>query len=543
MHKEHNTRLGIVFFTLVTLYAAVIINLYCIQVKKNNFFSHLGTKQYASLITITPERAPIMDRSGTLFLATNKDALSAFITPNKLESAQTLMPFLKEHFPQSIPRLSLQNNRNFMYLKRRLSDAELALIKQHNLPDIKLLREPSRYYPNPSTAPVIGITDIDNNGTMGIELLYNNHLAGQPTTCFLERDARLGHFYFSKETKVQGHSGKPITLTLQSDLQFLAYEEVNEWVKKYGAHTAAALIMNPQNGEILAMVNAPGFDPHDTQTLDLESAKNFTVAESYELGSVIKVCAALAALEEGVVTADELINCRNTKTTILEGRTINTWKAHGLITFKDVLRGSNNIGTAIVAKRLGTKLYDYYNRLGFGSKTGIELPGEQTGFINPPAKWSKQSIISLSYGYEIRATLLQIARAFGIIATGGLDVHPTIIMGSKQQPLKRLFSENSTHALKEILEAVPTDGVRHLAAIDGCRVMSKTGTARTLVDGVYSEKKHLYTCAGIIEKGDYQRVIVVFIKEPTQYDEYAYGIATPLFRKLAEKIVIHDKVV
>ena len=177
------------------------------------------------------------------------------------------------------------------------------------------------------------------------------------------------------------------------------------------------------------MVTYPHFDPNNTHTASAELCKNSIITDAYELGSVIKVCAALAALEENVVTPDELIDCKNTETTYIDGRKINTVKAHGIIPFTDVIAFSNNIGIAIVAKRLDKKLYDHYKRLGFGTKTGIEFPGENSGFVNPPEKWSKQSIISLSYGYEISATILQLACAFCTIATGH-HVVPTLLIRS-----------------------------------------------------------------------------------------------------------------
>ena len=172
--------------------------------------------------------------------------------------------------------------------------------------------------------------------------------------------------------------------------------------------------------------------------------KNTVVTEAYELGSVFKICVALAALEEGVVTPDELIDCKNTKTTFIDGRKINTVHEAGIIPFEEVIAQSNNIGIAQVAQRLGTKIYDHYPRLGFSKKSGIPFPGENKGFINPPNKWSKQSIISLSYGYEVSANLLQLARAFSIIANGGYWIDPRITFDNQlPRNKKKLYSDES----------------------------------------------------------------------------------------------------
>jgi cell division protein FtsI (penicillin-binding protein 3) len=388
-------------------------------------------------------------------------------------------------------------------------------------------------------------------------------------------------------------------LTIDADLQFLVQEAVQKTVDTFHAKEAAVLIMDPQNGEILAMLSYPYFDPNNPYKAIADNFKNKIITDAHELGSVMKVCAALAALEEEVVTPDELIDCQNTLTTHIDGRTINTVQAHGVIPFTNVIALSNNIGIAIVAKRLGTRLYDHYKKLGFGCKTGIAFPGENTGIVNPPEKWSKQSIISLSYGYEVSATILQLACAFCTIATG-YKVKPILIRknpsiqpptpscgghsgrtekdskaksGSQLldpistpnsnlsssvrpecfakhsdakciegSPKNKIYSDSAHNTIKEILEKTTLYGTARRARIKGYRVMSKTGTANMLIDGHYNPDKHLYTCAGIIEKDNYQRVIVTFVKEVQQKNVFASTVAVPLFESVAERMLIHDKI-
>jgi len=539
--KQYKIRAAIIFLLFCFLYACILFNLYLIQIKNHAFYANLGQKQYHVTITQAPERAPIYDRTGTHYLALNKESVSAFILPKSLESPQTLEPFLHKHFPQAAARLATHNNNYFMYVKRRLTDEQINLIKQGSITDIKLLNEPSRFYPVESAAQVLGITDIDNNGAFGIELQFNNMLAGTPSTFTLEKDARSGHFYFQKETKVQGKTGHPITLTIDSDLQFILAEELKSTMEEHKAKEGAAIIMNPKNGEILAMLSLPMFDPNNTDNLtDMEITKNKVVTEVYELGSVFKACSALAALEDGCVTCDELIDCENKITTFLEHRRINTVRQSvaGIIPFSQVVTKSNNIGIAKVAKRLGAKIYDYYKKLGFGDKTDIPFPGEQKGFVNHPDNWSKQSIISLSYGYEITASLLQLARAFSIIANDGYDIKPKLIIDNSEKKIdsKALYTLDSTRALKEIL-------TKKHAASDQYKLINKTGTANMLVDGQYAPDKNIFTCAGIVEKDDYQRVIVVFVKEIEKKNMLASMVAAPLLEKVAKKLVIHDKVV
>ena len=536
-------RASVIFFIFLALYFIIVLNLYYIQIYQADFFNQLGLQQYHVTQTKTPARALIYDRSGQP-LAINQDCLSAFILPKQLKSRETLEKFLQTHFPHAYAQLQEKSNKQFMYIKRNLSQAQQELIATSAIPDIQLLHEPHRFYTTTTTAPIIGITDIDNKGLFGIELQYNSLIAGVQTIFCLDKDARSGFFHFKKETTNEGKEGTPIHLTIDSNLQFLVEEAVKDAVQKFKATEGCALVINPKNGEILAMVTYPHFDPNDTIPADLELTKNKIVTEAYELGSVMKTFVALAALQEGVVTADELIDCKNLKTTYIDGRKINTWAPHGTIPFTEVIARSNNIGIAIIAKRLGETLFDHYMRIGFSKKTGITFPGESKGFVNPPHQWSKQSIISLSYGYEISATLLQLASSFCMIANDGYAITPTLILSQNNKPTdKQLYATEHIHTLKNILTSGTNYGTSRRAHIEGYRIMCKTGTANMLINGQYQNDQNLFTCAGIVEKDTYQRVIVTFVKQAHGENLFASTVAAPLFERVAQRVIINDKVI
>jgi cell division protein FtsI/penicillin-binding protein 2 len=545
MNTAHKIRASFVFLFFCSLYAIILINLYSIQIRQRNFFKNLGKQQYNISIKCTPERALIYDRNSQP-LAMNKMAFSAFILPKKIESIEAVEQFLKKYFPQALERWYQHQHDHFMFVKRRLTDAQIQLIKESNIADIKLLKEPSRFYPVESAGHIVGITDVDNIGLFGTELLFNRQLAGKPTMVSLEKDARFGHFYFSKNMKEAGSEGSPITLTIDADLQFLAYENLQESINHFNAQEGAVLIMNPTNGDILAMAQWPSFDANNTESLNIADTKNRCVTDVYELGSVMKVFVALAALEEGVVTPNELIDCKNSKTALVNGFQVNTWKAHGLIPFYEVIQSSNNIGIAQVAQRLGPKLYDHYKQLGFGSKTALSWPGQQTGFVNPPQNWSKRSLISLSFGYEVTAHLLQLAQAFCMIANNGYTIAPRLVlnplMPTPTENIGPLYSSASITTISEILERTVTHGTAYHAALKGFTVRGKTGTANLVIDGSYAPDHNTFAFAGIIEKDDYKRVIVTFIKDIEQKNLYASTVAVPLFEKVAENVLIHDKI-
>lgn len=544
MMHVYKVRGILVFFFFCLCYLIVLGNLVYLQLIQHTFFTQLGEKQYHVSLTQYPPRGLILDRTGKNYLAINKDSLAAFMLPRQLESRPALEKFLAKHFPAAFERLKTHGNAHFLYIQRKLTPQQIELINHANIPDIKILAEPSRFYPLPSAASLIGITDIDNKGLFGLELQFDKQLSGTASTVTLEKDARSGHFYFTKEMTQQGQNARPLILTIDGDLQFLAYEALQDTIDKYQAKEGAVIIMDPKTGDILAMTNYPSFNPNNFSEKDLSITKNTCITEAYELGSVFKIPSALAALEEKVVTPDELIDCKNAETAYIDGRKINTVHAAGIIPFEEVIATSNNIGIAQVAQRVGTKLYDHYVKLGFGKKTGIPFPGENKGFINHPSQWSKQSIISLSYGYEVSANLLQLARAFCIIANDGYWIEPRLIADqSTYSKNKKIYSDESIAIIKDLLEKTTASGTARKAHIKGYRIMCKTGTANLLQNGHYNPDRNIFTSAGIVQKDDYQKVIVVFVKEVAQKDLYAGTVAAPLFEQIAEKILIKDRII
>lgn len=543
MDSTRRTRTALVFFIFCSLFGIAALNLYTLQIKQHTFFTDLGHQQYYVTQTSYPPRASILDRNN-IPLALNKETLSAFMLPRMAKEKGTLKRFLKKYFPEAHERLDKKPNAQFAYVKRKISAKEKKIIEQNGITDIHFINEPSRFYPIEAAGILTGVTNIDNKGLFGIELQMDKQLTGEPTTTVLEKDARSGHFYFSKQKETKGKDGKPVQLTIDGNLQFLVHETLQEAAHKFQSTQGAAIIMDPENGDILAIASYPSFNPNEPKIEDIEATKNTGITESYEFGSVIKTFCALAALEEGLVTPDEEIDCMNAKTAYVDGRRVNTVLSLGKATFTEIMKKSNNIGIAKVAKRLDTKLYDHYRRLGFGSKTGISFPGEQSGFVMPPERWSKQSIISLSYGYEITNTLLQLARAFSIFANDGHLVTPRLFMHEPSTTPTKIYSTETINTMRQILEeATSKQGTGKYAAVHGYTTMGKTSTTNLLDEhGHYDENKNTYGFAGVVEKGGYKRVIACFLKESKRNNLYASTVSAPLFEKIAEKTLMHDKI-
>jgi cell division protein FtsI (penicillin-binding protein 3) len=509
-----------------------------VQIVHHDFFTNLGNQQYSVTISQPAKRGLITDRHG-IVLAMNSSMSSAFIMPNNLHHKNVLCSFLQEHLPESYRALQDRHDKKFMFIARHMDKTLEKKMREMKNKDIHFIQEPARTYLYHACAPIVGLVDIDNHGIAGLELALNQKLAGMPSTYHLQKDAHSTDSYFEKEQIVQGIDGHDMQVTIDSSLQFLLHKKLIKYAHAMYCNEGGVIVLDPETGDIITM--ATFMDA----TSSVEKIRNCCIANAYEFGSICKLFVAAAALEEKLVTPDELIDCKNSKTTRLDGRTINTWKAHGIISFKEVIAKSNNIGIALVAKRLDTALYEHYKALGFGKKLKIPLPGKHAGFVNHPAHWSKQSLISLSYGYELSVTLLHLATAMATFAHDGFKVYPRLLLADPVRIGKKLYSTETVEAVQQILQETTTNGTAHRANIKGYTILCKTGSAHMLVDGAYNKDKNIYSCVGIVQKDSYKRVVAVYVQKTGEGQKHTFAstIAAPLFEKIARCILIHDRVI
>lgn len=539
MNKKPALRILFIFAMFCMLFIIAIITLFYLQIHQHHFFINLAQKQYTLKITSFPERGSIYDRNNHI-LNSNKEGLAAFITPYTVTQPEKLKEFLSLHFPQALERYSKNKSAQFCYIKRALSEYEEQLIKKAQLSDIQFLKEPRRLYSVPQALTITGITNRDNQGLFGFELLYNKQLMGTPTEYMLEKDAHSNYFSSTKTIHKQGYEPLSIHTTLDAYLQRIAQEELSNKAQEFNAEEGGLLIMNPQTGEILAAATYPHFELNSISDSSMRSTKNNCFTQCYEFGSVLKAFTALAALEEKVVTPDEIIDCHNTKLAYFKKRKITTVIPQGKVPFTEVIQYSNNIGIAKVAFRLQERLYDYFKLFGFGQKTGLHFPGQQYGFINPPNKWSAHSIISLSYGYELSGTLLQLVRAFSLFANDGHLVTPHLIKQAECPITSYIVSHDSITTMRDILQKTTQAGTARYAQIPGYTIFAKTGTANFLIDGKYDPDKKIYCFLAIIERDSYKRVIGCYLKDTHHKHAYASTIVAPLCKAVMEKMIIHE---
>ncbi len=533
MNGMRRTRLVIVGILFITLYFIMSARLLWIQMVNAPFLHILLNHQRYISLDIIPPRAPIFDRTGQA-LTFNRQTPSLFVEPQLL--SENTQNFIAHHFPNQSQTLKQHANRKFLWIERSLSNDQYEHVAQISADGMHVIHEPQRSYPFVECAQLLGFTDCDNKGIAGLEQYYADVLTGSSTSCMLERDARKTRETITHSILTDGQRGTPLYTTLDSRLQWQAYQFLSESVEKLQAKLGSVIVMDPASGEIIVMATYPGFDPHK-RTLDQTNCmKNVPVTESYELGSVMKIFTALAALEEGMVTYDEVINCEG-KRYIFDRFPVENWKWMGTMPFYDVMRHSSNVGLAKIAQRLGSKLYDHFYRLGFGRKTSLDFPGQRTGTLHHPHHWSKSTPLVMSFGYELGATLIQLAQATSIVANGGFTVSPHLVQNGYQQhvPL-RLYQTSAIQQTKDILALI---GQQY--PIFGYRVMGKTGTARILKDDGYSTENHNFTFAGIIEQGSFQRVIITFIHDPAVKGLLAAEVAAPLFHKVGTAVAVHHR--
>ncbi|KKR96356.1 MAG: Peptidoglycan synthetase FtsI [candidate division TM6 bacterium GW2011_GWE2_41_16] len=542
MESGRKGRIVFLFCGVLLWACAIVYVLFSLQVRHKAMYQTLAQNQYSFERSFEGPRGLILDSKGQI-LAGNKDVVSAFITPRSLADKQRTLAFLRQHFPQAAQKFKEHEKKCFMYIKRTLSDSEIKLVESHPDSGILLIKEPGRLYPVEATRNVIGFVSIDNDGLSGIEKIYNAELKGCPSFVRAERDGRVGSIFFNKETLVGGSCGKSVQLTINSDIQYAVYDLVKETVENAQALEGAAMVVDPTTGGIIAMVQYPVCDP-ECATFDPTHTKNICVTDAYERGSIIKPFCALAALDEGVVDENTIIDCFNTRETYLYHTRISTVIPLGKVPLRDVIGFSNNMGMVQLGHALGERLWEAYKKYGFTSKTGLEVLGEQQGYMTPLKLWTRPTPLSLSFGYEISITLAQLVRGFCLFARDGEPVDLHICVNSEKnmhhEPVVK--HKKSIDLMRSFLQYTVEKGAAKRAGLKGYTVMGKTGTARLAVPGGYDPKKHVLSFGGIVEKGSYKRVIVVFIKEPKALSASGSNTAAPLFRSIVQFLVTYDRV-
>jgi cell division protein FtsI (penicillin-binding protein 3) len=415
-----------------------------------------------------------------------------------------------------------------------------------NLAGVHCRSEPTRYYPNGSLAShVLGYVGLDGIGLGGVERFYNEKISGEPGKLFIEKDSG-GRAYESYE--IPAKPGQTLLLTLDHSIQYKTEQALEAAVKQSRAKSGTAIVLAPATGEILALANAPGFDPNRPGDAVADARRNWALENIYEPGSTFKIIAFSAAIEKGLVKPQDRIDCQMGSVTVA-GRVVRDHHSFATLTIADALAKSSNVAAIKLGIRVGDPtMYDYITRFGFGSRTGIELPGETVGLLRPVKRWQPSSIGSIAIGQEIGVTPLQMVSAFGALANDGLRVAPHLVREIRsaagdtlyraQPEERRVISSQTAVAIRGMLEGVTLYGTAKQAQLDGYTAAGKTGTAQKIDPKTrgYSRTKHVASFVGFAPVRNPAVVIIVVIDEPA--GAYHGGdVAAPVFRSIAELVL------
>ncbi len=545
--KKFSLRFSLVFIFLLACLFGFAVKLILIQIFRSTHLASLAERQHNHTVEIEPVRGTIYDRN-LRPLALNVSVYSLFANPREMsqESKNRLLQVLPKLIDVDRKLLSdrLSKKKYFVWLKRKLSADTVKEIRKLKIKGLGFMDETKRYYPNQDLAAhVIGFAGIDNEGLEGIELFYDKYLRGEKGLAQILRDAKQRDLMIEK-SYIPARDGMNLILTLDETIQFLAEQALEKAYRKHNAISGSIIVMNIKTGEILALANRPTYSLTHASDSPIENRTNRAVTFMYEPGSVFKIVAASAALEEKAFIESDKIYCENGEYRVAN-HTLHDHGKHGTLTFREVFEVSSNIGVTKISQKLGPDLiYKYGQRFRFGMKTGIDLKGEINGLFKNPSKWSKTSIGAIPIGHEVGATPIQLVSALAAIANNGVYMKPyvvkeirdsynQVVKSFEPQAVDRVISEDTAKRLNEILVGVVETGTGRKAMINGMRVAGKTGTAQKVINGIYSHDKFYSTFFGYAPADDPQIAVIVVFDDP--HPSYFGGtVAAPVFKEVVE---------
>lgn len=516
---------------------ALIARAVNLQVMETDFLQGQGKARFLREVTIASTRGVITDRNGEP-LAVSTPVDSIWVHPGQLleypEKIKPLADLLKADAEEIERKLTQRASKEFVWLRRRLNPALADQIRALKIPGVNLQKEYRRFYPTGEvTSHVIGFTNIDDIGQEGLELAYDSWLAGSPGSKRVIKD-RKGQTVEEIELIKESDPGSDLHLTIDKRLQYLAYRELKSTVLKHGARSGSVVVLDVDTGEVLAMVNQPSYNPNNPSDpqYDTDGMRNRAVTDVIEPGSVMKPIAIASVLENGIAFPETPVET-SPGYTVISGHTIRDHNNYGLLDVTGVLTKSSNVGVTNLALQLEPEqMWDTYSRFGFGEATGTGFPGESAGVLRNHRRWRRLEQATISYGYGVSATPLQVAQAYAAIANGGKLRQPAFIQGSNNPPISAIDPEVA-NAVAKMLETVTTTiGTGSRAQVANYRIAGKTGTSHKASASGYAAARYVSSFAGFGPVSNPRLVCVVVINDPTGDEYYGGLVAAPLFSEV-----------
>ncbi len=515
---------------------ALVVRAVDLQLIDKDFYQQQGDARFLREMPIATSRGMVTDRNGEP-LAVSSPVLSIWANPKELLLHPERIPELAEALGTGVDllqqRLAQRADKEFAYLRRHLNPDEAEAILALGIPGVSSQREFRRFYPMGEVlSHVLGFTNIDDRGQEGLELAFDEWLTGKPGAKKVIRDRR-GRIVENVDLIRAAEPGRDLVLSIDRRIQYFAYRELKTALLEHGATSGSVVVLEVESGEVLAMVNQPSYNPNARDTVELGAYRNRALTDVFEPGSVIKAFTVAAALETGKFTPESILDT-SPGTMPLAGHTIRDVSNYGKISLTRLLTKSSNIGATKLALEMSNEhFHDVLRRFGFGEATGIGFPGESPGVLPGPRSWGILHKATISYGYGLSTTALQLAQAYAAIGNGGVLVPPTFIHGTRS-PGRQVIDPQLAQTLVDMLETVTGfEGTAQRARVTGFRAAGKTGTSRMAVAGGY-QKRYISLFAGLIPASHPKFSVVVVINDPHGRDYYGGLVAAPVFGRMME---------
>jgi cell division protein FtsI (penicillin-binding protein 3) len=538
-HPQHHIvklpawRRRVLLIGVLVLFAGLFMRGIYLQSLHKEFLQQKGDARYSRALVLQAHRGKITDRNGEL-LAISSPVESVWASPPDVEinkKQKTALAKLLTIKTKDIDKKIANREREFVYLKRRVSPDLAAKVMSLEIPGVFLQREYKRFYPaGDVTAHLVGFTGIDDNGQEGFELAQNSVLSGKAGSRRVIQD-RQGHIVEDLEAVKVPQDGRDLVLSIDRRLQYLAFRELQKAVEAHKAKAGAVVILDAKTGEVLAMVNLPTYNPNNPVNIKGKT-RNRAITDMFEPGSTMKAVTAAAAMQFGDYKPDTKIQTAP-GTLSIGPATIHDTHPQGILSVAQVVQKSSNVGAAKMALSLKKEeLWSAFNQLGFGSRANIGFPGEASGILRSYKTWRPIEQATMSFGHGISVTLLQLARAYTVFANEG-ELKPVSLTKLAESPVgHQVFSAQVANDVKDMLEMVIQPGGTALRAqVAGYRVAGKTGTAHKIGGTGYEKDKYVGSFVGIAPASNPRLIMAVMIDEPSIENEQYYGgiVAAPVF--------------
>jgi cell division protein FtsI (penicillin-binding protein 3) len=543
--------IGAVAFVVWTV--SIEARLLYLQVFQYNEMVARAGKQRMNTLEAPARRGDILDRNGRV-LAYSVDADSIFADPSEIKDpdgvASTICRALDrcDAAERAAIGKSLRRSGQFAYLARKVSPEEEERVRALGIKGIGVMKESRRFYPKRQLlSHVLGYVGSENVGLGGLESAYDGLIRGRSGKVLVQRDAKRNAL--TSHVEREATAGATLELSVDQYLQNIAERELEAGVREFGAAGGSVVVMDPNTGEILAMANAPTFNPNVYTRATEQSRRNRAIQDLYEPGSTFKIVTAAAALEEGLITPEDTIDVSAGLIRLGGGRIVDDVHRYGVLSFTDVIVKSSNVGAIKVGFKLGAeRLSRYVSRFGFGQAIVSDFRGENPGIVWDPAKLDDGAVASVSMGYQVGVTPVQMAAAVSSVANGGTLYEPRVVRATIKdgrraeiapKTIRRTISERTAGQLTAIMEAVVEEGTAKKAQIAGYTIAGKTGTAHKVIDGRYSPSEYNASFVGFLPSRKPALTIVVVIDSPHGNGYYGGTVAAPIFKRVAEASLRH----